>query len=122
MVKLRMTMPKKEEDIEKVMEEVMETHPEMAEEHHHHHHHHHHDDELIIVLNSLVDGMNHFNAHLKQIEEKVTQLEKALTFMAKMNAIVYKALLAENPAYKREALRDLESLLKEYSGKEGKAS
>lgn len=122
MVKLRMTMPKKEEDIEKVMEEVMESHPDMMEDHHHHHHHHHHhDDELIIVLNSIVDGMNHFNTHLKSLDERVAQLEKGLTFMARINAIVYKALLQDSPSAKRKALEELEKLLDEFSKKPSSA-
>jgi len=111
MVKLRMTMPKKEEDIEKVMEEVMETHPEMAEEHHHHHHHHHHEEELLIVLNSLVDGVNHFNTRLKSLEERVSRIEKDLSLMVQLNAIFYKAMISQDPKLREEVLKKMEDIL-----------
>ena len=119
MGKLRLTLPKKEEDIEKVMEEVYETHPEMREEHEHHHHHHHHEDELIIVLNSIVDGLNHFNTHLKNLESRMSFLEKAISYMARMNALLYKALLYGDQEDKREILKKIQDILMELE-KQGK--
>lgn len=66
--KKRLTLPKKKDDIQKIVEEVEETH---AHEHHHHHHHHHGEvDELLAVLELLVDSLN---ANINTLSSRVSR-------------------------------------------------
>ncbi|MCE4627937.1 MAG: hypothetical protein F7C34_02145 [Desulfurococcales archaeon] len=65
--KKRLTLPKKKDDIQKIVEEVEETH---AHEHHHHHHHHGEVDELLAVLELLIDSLN---ANINTLSSRVSR-------------------------------------------------
>ncbi len=108
MGKLRLTMPKKEEDIEKVVEEVYETHPEMMEEHHHHHHF---EDELIIALEALVEGFNHFTSHLRTLEKRVTRIEEKIEKLTETNKLIAKLLATEKEEEKEEIIEKLKKII-----------
>ncbi len=64
----RMSLPKKKEDIEKIVEEINEAH---GHDHHHHHHHHHGEiDELLTVFELLIDSMN---AQIETLNSRVSR-------------------------------------------------
>ncbi len=104
--KKRMTLPKKREDLDKVVEEVSERH---AHEHDHHHHHHHHGDidELITVMELLLDSLN---ANMKVIETNVKRQAHEIATIYKILAVLVRACLAAESEEERRRL--LEEALK----------
>ena len=102
-----MTLPKKEEDLQRVVEEVAESHPEMV--HEHHHHHHAHDiDELLHTIDVLLDAMN---TRIADLEEKTTILYKAVRELYKLFPLLVKIQLTENEREKRQVIEEIERLL-----------
>ncbi len=100
--RMRMTLPKKESDLEKVVEEVMELHPEMA--HEHEHHHHHHDvDELLHVVDTLVDIMN---SRLRDVEERCGSLAEDVKTLYKLVGALFTAIYAKSEEEKKRALEE----------------
>ncbi len=89
--RMRMTLPKKEEDLQKVVEEVMELHPEMAHEHEHEHLHAHDIDELMHTIDVLMDTVN---SRLSDLEEKVDKLYEEVVSLYKLFSVVVRALAA----------------------------
>ena len=89
--KMRMTLPKKEKDIEKVVEEVQELHPELA--HEHEHAHVHELDELLHVIDVLMDTVN---TRLSDLEEKTEKLRSEITDLYRLLAVVMKALVVDD--------------------------
>ncbi|PMB75631.1 MAG: hypothetical protein C0177_05600, partial [Fervidicoccus fontis] len=79
MGKLRMTMPKNEQDIQKVVDEVMSTHPEMA----HEHHHEEEGEELVEYMQAIAHALEHLEEHIVRIEEKLALLEKKINELNK---------------------------------------
>ncbi|MEB3757538.1 MAG: hypothetical protein GSR76_01620, partial [Desulfurococcales archaeon] len=63
--KKRMTLPKKQQDIEKVVQEIEERE---GGEHHHHHHSHGDLDEIIAIVELLIDSLN---VKMKELEDRV---------------------------------------------------
>ncbi|AEM38728.1 hypothetical protein Pyrfu_0859 [Pyrolobus fumarii 1A] len=111
--KMRMTLPKKESDLEKVVEEVMELHPEMAHEHehehHHHHHHHHHDiDELLHVVDTLIDIMN---SRVHNLEERCSLIVEDVKLLYKLVGTLFAAIYARSEEEKRKALEEAIKIL-----------
>jgi predicted nuclease with TOPRIM domain len=86
MAKLRMTMPKKEEDLEKVVEEVYREHPEMLEEEHHH------DDEILMVLQTLVESINHLTLHIANLDKRTAKLEEKIEKLIEKHEKIYEKL------------------------------
>ncbi len=99
--RMRMTLPKKESDLEKVVEEVMELHPEMA--HEHGHHHHHEMDELLHVVDTLVDIMN---SRLRDVEERCDSLAQDVKTLYKLMGALFTAVYAKSEEEKRKALEE----------------
>ncbi len=111
--KVRMTLPKKEDDIQKVVEEVQGRHHEHGHEHEHeheHHHHHHLDiDEFIAAVEVVLDSLN---TRLKQVEDQLARLTRDLKDLYILNAKLYEAYLSGDPEKRRRALEDAADLLK----------
>ena len=105
--KMRMTLPKKEEDLQKVVEEVMETHPDM---HHHEHEHVHELDDILHTIDVLMDAMN---TRLIELEEKANTLYHEVLDLYRLFAIVVKALASETLEERRKILLEADTILSE---------
>ncbi len=110
--RMRMTLPKKEEDLQKVVEEVMETH---QEEHHHHHHHHHAEglDEILHTIDVLMDTMN---TRISDLEEKTEKIREELVNLYTVFADLVKALAARSEEEKLAALRHAREVIEKSLG------
>jgi len=104
--RMRMTLPKKESDLEKVVEEVMETHPEL--EHEHHHHHHEDLDELLHVIDTLMDIMN---TRLRDLEERCGSLAEDVKTLYKLMGALFTAIYAKSEEEKMGALKEAVKVL-----------
>ena len=112
--RMRMTLPKKEEDLQKVVEEVMETHHEHGHEHEHHHHHHAEGlDEILHTIDVLMDTMN---SRIADLEEKSEKLREEVVTLYKLFAAVVRALAAESDAERKTALLEAKKLLEQGLG------
>jgi hypothetical protein len=103
--KMRMTLPKKEQDLEKVVEEVQSV------EHEHHHHHHHHEeglDELLHTIDVLLDTMN---SRITDLEEKMELLRNEIKTIYKLLSLAVKGIVAESSTEKEKILNEMVSLL-----------
>ena len=107
---MRMTLPKKEKDLEKVVEEVMETHPEMAHEHEHHHHHELGLDELLGAIEVVLDSLS---TRLKRLEDRVKDLTEDVKTLYLLNAKLYEAYLSEDPERRKRAVAEAAAMLEE---------
>ncbi|MEB3860715.1 MAG: hypothetical protein GSR84_00665 [Desulfurococcales archaeon] len=108
MPRKRMTLPKKKEDLEKIVEEVEETH---HHEHEHHHHHHHGDlEDTVTVLELLVDSLG---ANVRNLDARTTRLAEEVARIYRVLAWVVEALAAEGEEERRRAL---ERALEEVGG------
>ena len=103
--RMRMTLPKKEEDLQKVVEEVMES------QHEHHHHHHHHAEGLDEILHTLDVLMDTMNTRLSDLEEKTEILRGEIVNLYKLFAAVVEALAAESKEEKAKALAAAREIL-----------
>jgi len=108
--RMRMTLPKKEEDLQKVVEEVMETHHEHGHEHHHHHHHAEGLDEILHTIDVLMDTMN---SRIADLEEKSEKIREELVTLYKLFAAVVRAVAAESEEEKKAALLEAKKLLEQ---------
>jgi hypothetical protein len=104
--RMRMTLPKKEEDLQKVVEEVMETHHE--HEHHHHHHHAEGLDEILHTIDVLIDTMN---SRISELEEKSEKLREEVVNLYLLFGEVVKVLAAKNEEEKLAALRRAKEII-----------
>ncbi len=115
--KSRMTLPKKEDDIQRVVEEVQERlhehHHEHGHEHEHEHHHHLDVDEFIAAVEVVLDSLN---TRLRQVEDQLSRLARDVKDLYILNAKLYEAYLSEDPEKKRRALEDAAELLKVKTG------
>ncbi len=107
--KSRMTLPKKREDLDKVVSEVAERHAHEHHGHEHHHHHHHGDlDELLTVMELLLDSIN---ANVKVLETNAKLHAREISRLYKILALLVRAcLVAETD---EEKARILEEALEE---------
>lgn len=103
--RMRMTLPKKEEDLQKVVEEVMETH----EEHHHHHHHHVEGlDEILHTIDVLIDTMN---SRISDLEEKSEKLREEIINLYILFGELVKAIAAKSEEEKLESLKRAKDII-----------
>ena len=108
--KRRMTLPKKREDIEKVVEEVAEGHSHGHEHEHEHHHHHHHGDvdELLTVIELLLDSTN---ATVKVLDSKVKQQANEIATIYRVLAKIVEACMSSDEESKRSKLLEALKIL-----------
>lgn len=106
--KMRITLPKREEDIEKIMNEVLERHPEMA---HEHHHREHDVQDLVNTIEVLFDVAH---TRLSYVENDVKLLAKHTALLYKLVLLLAKGLVAEDREEKRKTLEEIVSLLEEH--------
>ncbi|WP_236698159.1 hypothetical protein [Pyrodictium occultum] len=101
-----MTLPKKEADLQKVVEEVAETHHE-----HEHHHHHHAEglDELLHTIDVLMDTMN---TRISDLEEKTDKLRGEVANLYRLFAAVVDALAAGSEEERKKALERAVEILR----------
>ena len=97
-----MTLPKKKEDLEKVVEEVEETHPE------HHHHHEEEVEEFLAAFEYLLDSLN---ANVKVLESTVREHSMEIARLYKILAKVVEACFSEDEDRKKKALLEALSVL-----------
>ncbi|ABM81102.1 hypothetical protein [Hyperthermus butylicus] len=104
--RMRMTLPKKEEDLQKVVEEVSELH-------NHHHHHHHHEieglDEILHTIDVLMDTMN---TRLSDLEEKIGKLREEIINLYKLFGLLVEAMAAEDDSHRKQVLTKAVEILK----------
>ena len=103
--RMRMTLPKKEEDLQKVVEEVMETQ--------HDHHHHHHAEDLDDILHTIDVLMDTMNTRLVDLEEKTELIRKEIANLYKLFGLVVEALAAEDQDAKFKAIAEAKRILEE---------
>ncbi len=104
--KRRMTLPKKREDLDKIVEEVSETH-----EHEHHHHHHHHVeglDEILQVYEIFIDSLR---ANVNSLEAQVRSQRAEIARLYRILAKLVDACFSNNEEAKRRALTEAASIL-----------
>jgi len=104
--KKRMTLPKKKEDLEKIVEEVSETH-----EHEHHHHHHaavEGIDEILEVYEIFIDSLR---ASVNALEAQVKSQRMEIARLYRILSNVIEACFSEDEDRKREALKEALSLV-----------
>jgi chromosome segregation ATPase len=112
--RMRMTMPKKQEDLEKVVEEVMEIHPEMAHEHEHEHMHVHGLEDVLSAVEVIIDS---FNTRLRGLEKRVEDLASEVATLYMLNAKLFEVILSSNSERRKQALREAISILEKHEGK-----
>ncbi len=83
--KMRMTLPKKQEDIRNIMEEVSIEHGE----HHHHHHHTGGIDEVMRVVDVLLSAMD---TRIAEVEEKIDILRKEVVKLYQLLSVLVKSM------------------------------
>jgi len=99
----RMTLPKKREDLEKVVQEVQESH---AHDHHHEHgheHHHHHVD-IDEILYALDIQLNALTQRIRVLEDKVQRQQAEIATLYKILASIVEAIGAGDEEAKKKAL------------------
>jgi len=102
--KKRMTLPKKQQDIEKVVQEIEE-----REGGEHHHHHSHSDlDEIIAIVELLIDSLN---VKMKELEDRVKLQSNEITRLYRVLALILRYLATDSESEKREIMRNAEKLL-----------
>ena len=100
----RMTLPKKREDIERVMHEVEQTH-------HHEHHHHHEEAGLGEVLTAFEYILDSINANVKVLEATVNRHTVELAALYKILSKIVEACFSENPEARDRALSEALKML-----------
>jgi len=100
--RMRMTLPKKKEDLEKVIEEVEETHPE------HHHHHEEDIEEFLAAFEYLLDSLN---ANVKVLESTVKGHTMEIARIYKVLAKIVEACFTDDLERKKKALLEALSIL-----------
>ncbi|GAB6148344.1 hypothetical protein [Stetteria hydrogenophila] len=100
-----MTLPKKKEDLEKIVEEVEESHGG----HGHHHHHAADFDELLTVFELLIDSLN---ASVKNLESQVKVQAAETARLYRVLAKIVEACFSKDEASKRRALMEAISIMK----------
>jgi len=116
---MRMTLPKKEEDLQKVVEEVMESH---GHDHDHHHHHHHHGgelDEILRTIDVLIDTMN---TRVTDLEEKFEKIREEIINLYLLFGEIVKAMAARTEDEKAAALRRAREIIEKGLSSLGAAS
>jgi len=94
----RMTLPKDEDSMRKIQEEI-------EREHHHHHHHHHEHAEIGDVLVYILETLADLKDRVKSCEQNVDDLQRDVRTLYKVMVFIMKALLSEGDE-RREALEE----------------
>ena len=117
--KFRMTLPKNEDDYQRIEEEI---HGSGGIEHGTHHHHEHEEletpeDMQLLLLNAIAHTLGHMEASLNNLSTTVKSLSNDLRDLKlALNSVVKVLLLSEiqNPETKKELLADvLKKLIEE---------
>ncbi len=101
MPRKRMTMPKRREDLDKIVEEV-ESHHHHEHEHEHHHHHHGDVEDAVAALEVIVDSLT---AQSKVLESELKRQGVALAALYRVTAWLVEALAARNEEERVRALK-----------------
>ncbi len=101
----RMELPKKREDLEKIVEEV-----ESREHEHEHHHEHVHEEmeDVVSVLELLVDSLN---ANYKSLESTVKVHSDEIIRLYRVLAKVVEACGSQSEEEREKALREALSII-----------
>ncbi len=95
-------MPKKREDIDKIVHEVESTH-EAGHEHGHEHHHHHGEvDEALSVMELLLDSLS---VQVKQLEANSMRQARDLARLYRVVAYIVEALASQSDEERARALK-----------------
>ncbi len=117
--RMRMTMPKKQEDLEKVVEEVMEIHPEMAHEHEHEHMHVHGLEDVLAAVEVIIDS---FNTRLREVEKRVEDLASEVATLYMLNAKLFETILSSDPERRKRALKEAIEMLEKRKAPQAEAT
>jgi len=101
--KKRMTLPKKREDLEKIVEEVSETHP-----HEHHHHAAEGLDEILEVYEIFIDSLR---ANVSSLEAQVKSQRLEIARLYRILSKIIEACFSEDEEEKKRALLEAEAVL-----------
>jgi len=112
--KFRMSFPKSEDDLRKIVEEISQ---QEEEEYEHHHHHHEHLDELVIAVNALIDAVNTLSEKISRLENRVRSLEKQSLAVAKLQGLALKLQISGGDVKKEEILSELTKIIEEIEKK-----
>ncbi|BAA80957.1 hypothetical protein APE_1948 [Aeropyrum pernix K1] len=112
MPRKRMTLPKKKEDIEKIVEEVEREHHHEHE--HHHHHHHHEESDLEIAVKVLEDLVDSLSARARVLESRLDSHSIAIGTLYRVVAHLVEAIATDDEESKlnsiKNALQELDRL------------
>ena len=103
--RMRMTLPKKEEDLQKVVEEVMET------QHEHHHHHHHAVEGIDEILHTIDVLMDTMNTRVVDVEERTEILHKEVITLYKLFSLLTEAIAIEDRKKRNKILEQIKNTL-----------
>ena len=92
-------MPKKREDIDKIIDEVESLH---SHEHEHHHHHHGSIDETLSVIELLIDSLS---AQIKNLESALEGQARDVARLYRVVAHIVEALASKSDEERAAALR-----------------
>jgi ABC-type Zn uptake system ZnuABC Zn-binding protein ZnuA len=96
-------MPKKREDLDKIVEEVeSEHHHSHGHEHEHHHHHHGDLEDAVAALEVIVDSLT---AQSKSLEAEIRKQGTALAVLYRVTAWIVEALASESEEDRVRALK-----------------
>ena len=105
--KMRMTLPKRKEDIEKVVSEVMEHRPEIVRNHHHKHDIH----DLMCTIDVLFDVAH---TRLSYVESDVKLLAKHVALIYKLLLLLAKGVVLEDREEREEVIEEAVKLSEEH--------
>jgi len=94
-----MTLPKKREDLERIVEEVEKSH---SHEHEHHHHHHGDIEDTVTVLELLVDSLG---ANVKNLDSRISRISVEISKLYNVLSYIVEAIAAGNDDERMEYLK-----------------
>ncbi len=103
--KMRMGIPKSEEDIHKISEEVS------SGEHGHHEQHHHHGVEDILSAHEVF--LDALNTRIKELEQNVRKLYTDVSKLYRLVAKLFEASLSDDADRRTKAVEEAIKLLEE---------
>ena len=104
-----MELPKKKEDLDKIVEEVEEEHEHEHYHEHEHHHEHENVEDIVSVLELLVDSLS---ANVKNIDTTVKAQGNELVNIYRILAYLVEACTNNDTSSKNESLKKAIELLK----------
>lgn len=106
--KMRITLPKREEDIERIVDEVMEHYPEIAQDHRHHEYN---TQDLMRTIDVLFDVTH---TRLSYVENDVKMLAKHTALLYKLTLLLARGLVLDNYEERKKIMEKAISLLEEH--------